>query len=161
MCSLLNTKLTSRLFHWVSQRYLLLYYRRGAESLPIDVLSTLDTASLHKTDVGCTYEVTYKGSPDRFIQGRKENDSPIVDDAPSVSIYQGTASSKWRSWIVTLVSPFLFFVPLIYTSEPNNLHIHRPSQPYFWETYVNGPKQLWRQENTAVSHRRRYSYHAF
>lgn len=57
---------------------------------------------------------------------------------------------KPRSWMFMLISPFLFFMPLVYMNELDKLYVDDSVHYYFWRQFITGLKRDWDNSITPV-----------
>lgn len=58
---------------------------------------------------------------------------------------------KPRSWVLTMISPFLFFMPLLYMKELERLYVDESIHYYFWRQFIAGLYRDWENSITPVS----------
>jgi hypothetical protein len=58
---------------------------------------------------------------------------------------------KPRSWTLTLLSPFLFFMPLLYMKELERLYVDESIHYYFWRQFIAGLYRDWENSITPAS----------
>ena len=58
---------------------------------------------------------------------------------------------RHRSWVFTLISPFLFFMPIVYMNEIDKLYVDQTVHYYFWRQFIDGLKRDWENSITPVS----------
>lgn len=57
-----------------------------------------------------------------------------------------------RSWLFTLISPFLFFMPIVYMNEIDKLYVDQTVHYSFWRQFIAGLKRDWENSITPVRH---------
>ena len=58
---------------------------------------------------------------------------------------------KRQSWVLTMLSPFLFFMPLLYMKELERLYVDESIHYYFWRQFIAGLYRDWENSITPVS----------
>ena len=64
----------------------------------------------------------------------------------------GESIRRPRSWIFMFISPFLFFMPIVYMNEFDKLYVDGTIHYYFWRFFIAGLKRDWENSITPVSH---------
>ena len=64
----------------------------------------------------------------------------------------GESTRRHRPWIFYSISPFLFFMPLVYMNEFDKLYVDNSIHYVFWRQFIGELKQDWERSITPVSY---------